>query len=783
MGKEKNMKNIKNESNVNNMNNLNNFNKKKFIIPQVTDQSTRQEEVIKVNKTENSKPVIERSERFVSTMYGSKVKDVDYYPTADFNNGGRQYDFMRNGNKVTELDTRDYCVPKQEDFYGYAPIEDKKNDEEIKTFGTQSQTKSTYSSFAPQVPYDKYIKQEEKPESQEKTENVLFEQKFEEQSSFKQNSEEQSPNQYSFGMRYEEQKEEVKIQESQFVHEQSFNETVLEQNDDERQDNNEYEASNQYDEISSDFYSDEKDDSIDDLADDDFDSEEELEEEPEWNPLPTQKAAPSEKKKADKYTNLKNEKKSNYRFPSINLLKRKNPNAQSSFEGAEKQKDIINMTLEEFDIGGHVVSYQKGPTVTLFEVQLDQGVKYNKITTIKENLQGNLEAIAIRVYAPIPGKRTAGIEVPNIDREMVYFGDLVARPEFMNDKNPLKVIFGMDVTGTPQYVSISEMPHALIAGCTRSGKSVCINTILMSLIYRAHPDDVKLILIDPKKVEFTKYQGLPHLATPVITDPKLAIATMRWLVDEMEDRYDFFSSIGVTNYQEYLEMQGNSIDTKHIPYLVLVIDEFADLMQTGGSDVETIVARLTAKARAAGIHLIVATQRPSVDVISGTIKSNLPTRIAFKVQKALDSTIILDKTGAEKLLGNGDMLYYNEMGKECRIQGAFISTAEIKEVVNSIRTGDVKYVFTPDDLQQKAEAESEDDIMNDPMFAPIARHIVETQNASINRIQTRFKCGFNRVQAIVEKLCELGVVSENLGSKARTVLMEPADLEDILSRR
>lgn len=753
-------------------------NKKKFIIHQVTDQSTKPEEVIKVNKTENAKPVIDRSERFVSTMYGSKVKDVDYYPTADFNNGGRQYDFMRDGNKITEKDTRDYCVPKQEEFYGYAPIEDKSSDEEIQTFDTPSQAKPTPSSFAPQVSYDQYIKQEEIIEDKaEEEEQIVYEQVSE---------------RYSYDNNFEEQNEQVKPQE-----EPERTESVLEQAESNEQtessENTEYEASNQYDEISSDFYSGKNDDTIDDLADNDFDDEDSLddfdnsddddEEEPEWNPLPTQKAAPSEHKKTEKYTSLKNEKKSNYRFPSINLLRRKNPNVQSSFEGAEKQKEIINMTLEEFDIGGHVVSYQKGPTVTLFEVQLDQGVKYNKITTIKENLQGNLEAIAIRVYAPIPGKRTAGIEVPNIDREMVYFGDLVARPEFMNDKNPLKVIFGIDVTGTAQYVSISEMPHALIAGCTRSGKSVCINTILMSLIYRAHPDDVKIILIDPKKVEFTKYQGLPHLATPVITDPKLAIATMRWLVDEMEDRYDFFSSIGVTNYQEYLEMQGNSIDTKHIPYLVLVIDEFADLMQTGGSDVESIVARLTAKARAAGIHLIVATQRPSVDVISGTIKSNLPTRIAFKVQKALDSTIILDKTGAEKLLGNGDMLYYNEMGKECRIQGAFISTAEIKEVVNSIRTGDVKYVFTPDDLQQKAENESEDDIMNDPMFAPIARHIVQTQNASINRIQTRFKCGFNRVQSIVEKLCELGVVSENLGSKARTVLMEPADLEDILSRK
>ena len=769
--------------------------KKKFIIHQVTDQSTKQEEVIKVKESENSKPVIERSERFVSTMYGSKVKDVDYYPTADFNNGGKQYDFMRDGNKVTEKDTRDYCVPKQEDFYGYAPIEDKTSDEEIKNFDTPSQTQSSQNSFAPQVSYDQYVRQDSTQENVQDNvqENV--------QENVRRTMEE-VPQQYNYygysqeNVQRNREEEQVKVREEQpkYQEEKEDIETILEKDEQEEtviKEEIEYEASNQYDEISDDFYSDDNgdnednednEDKIDDLADDDFEDEESFSEE-EWNPLPTQKSAPAQAKHTDKYTNLKNEKKSNYKFPSINLLRRKNPNSQSSFEGAEKQKEIINMTLEEFDIGGHVVSYQKGPTVTLFEVQLDQGVKYNKILTIKENLQGNLEAIAIRVYAPIPGKRTAGIEVPNIDREMVYFGDLVARPEFMNDKNPLKVIFGMDVTGTPQYVSISEMPHALIAGCTRSGKSVCINTILMSLIYRAHPDDVKIILIDPKKVEFTKYQGLPHLATPVITDPKLAIATMRWLVDEMEDRYDFFSSIGVTNYQEYLEMQGNSIDTKHIPYLVLVIDEFADLMQTGGSDVETIVARLTAKARAAGIHLIVATQRPSVDVISGTIKSNLPTRIAFKVQKALDSTIILDKTGAEKLLGNGDMLYYNEMGKECRIQGAFISTAEIKEVVNSIRTGDVKYVFTPEDLQQKAENESEDDIMNDPMFAPIARHIVQTQNASINRIQTRFKCGFNRVQSIVEKLCELGVVSENLGSKARTVLMEPADLEDILSRK
>ena len=249
----------------------------------------------------------------------------------------------------------------------------------------------------------------------------------------------------------------------------------------------------------------------------------------------------------------------------------------------------------------------------------------------------------------------------------------------------------------------------------------------------------------------------------------------------MEDRYDFFASLGLTDYDDYLRTQRNSVDMKHIPYIVLIIDEFADLMLVGGKEVEEIVSRLTAKARAAGIHLIIATQRPSVDVISGTIKSNLPTRISFKVKTALDSNIILDHAGAEKLLGNGDMLYFDDAGKECRIQGAFISPEELKAVTDSIRSGNFDFMFTQDDLKSKNE-ESEDDVTGDDLFVTIARYVVQTQNASINSIQKRFKCSFNRAQAIIEKLAELGVVSENLGSRARTVLMEPADFEDILQR-
>lgn len=479
---------------------------------------------------------------------------------------------------------------------------------------------------------------------------------------------------------------------------------------------------------------------------------------------------------------VKPRKKAKYVAPPIDVLKIRPSDEKPNDTEQINQRNIIDLTLKQFDIGGHVVNYTKGPTVTQFEVQLDDGVRNQKIIPIQSNLQGNLHATSIRMQIPIPLKSTIGIEVPNVKRDTIYFGDMINNKKFLNDGNPLNVVLGVNINGEPVYLDIPKMPHGLIAGQTGSGKSVCINAIIASILYKAHPDDVKLILIDPKRVEFSKYSGIPHLATPIITEPKMANAALKWVVDEMENRYRLFEATGATKYSEYIEEAKTDNRMKYIPYIVVIIDELADLMVTSGPEVEESILRITQKARAAGIHLIVATQRPSVNIISGTIKTNIPTRIAFKVGKALDSNIILDRAGAEKLLGLGDMLYIDDLGVENRIQGAFISSSEIKQVVQSLEHYNRdEYLFTEDDLKKKTMVDNSNDALQDELFEDIARYVVINKTASINMLQKKFSCGFSRIQAIIIKLGELGVVSENLGSRAREVLVNITELEEILS--
>lgn len=476
------------------------------------------------------------------------------------------------------------------------------------------------------------------------------------------------------------------------------------------------------------------------------------------------------------------QKKSKYVAPPLNILKIKPDDESDDFANTNKQRDIIDITLKQFGIKGHVINFTKGPTVTQFEVKLDEGVLNSKIRPIQSNLQGNLQATSIRLEIPIPGRETIGIEVPNITRETVFFGDMIQNKKFLNDGNPMNVVLGVNISGEPVYMDISKMPHGLIAGGTGSGKSVCINCIICSILYKAHPDDVKLILIDPKRVEFKRYSGIPHLATPIITEPKMANLALQWVVDEMENRYTLFESAGVAQYKEYVEEEVHDVRLKHIPYLVVIIDELADLMMTAGNEVETSIMRIAQKARAAGIHLIVATQRPTTDIVSGNIKTNIPTRIAFKVRQAIDSNIIIDHAGAEKLLGMGDMLYTDEGGVENRIQGPFISGHEIKGIVESLSQyeSDRTYLFTEEDLKKKTMVDHSNDALDDELFQDIARYVVETNNASINTLQRKFSCGFSRIQAIIIKLGELGVVSENLGSRAREVLVNMTELEEIL---
>ena len=500
------------------------------------------------------------------------------------------------------------------------------------------------------------------------------------------------------------------------------------------------------------------------------------------NPTPIPPRNNSVPKQGNTKTEIKPKKRTKYYAPPIDILNVKPDNYENNDSETLRQRDSIDLTLKQFDIGGHVVNFTKGPTVTQFEVQLDDGVRNQKIVPIQSNLQGNLKATSLRMQIPIPGKATIGIEVPNAERETVFFGDMIKNPKFLKDGNPLNVVLGLNIDGEPVYLDIPKMPHGLIAGCTGSGKSVCINAIIASILYKAHPDDVKLVLVDPKRVEFARYAGIPHLASPIITEPKMANAALKWVVDEMENRYRLMEATGVSKYTEYLEEEKHDARLKHIPYIVIIIDELADLMMTSGPEVEESIMRITQKARAAGIHLIVATQRPSVDIISGTIKTNIPTRIAFKVKKSLDSTIIIDHVGAEKLLGDGDMLYTDDRGVENRIQGAFISGGEIKRLVNSLgETTQTEFLFTEEDLKKKTTVDHSNDAFEDELFEDIARYVVENNTASINLLTKKFGCGFSRIQAIIIKLGELGVVSENLGSRAREVLVNIDELEEILN--
>ena len=718
-------------------------NKKNFFIPQIEED---QNEVKQENNNANAqKKENYKTEKFVSPIFGTRVKDDDYYPSFSYQNGGRQYDSFRDEDKrVRQDDYKDYIINPNTIYQGNNNNNNNQNYQE-----TNSQNYAN--SMRNSAPNSSYIMNVTNP--------------YVENGEVKQNSNPNNVYNIPNNNAYDNQNY------------QNMNNNV----------NNQFEEQTpppvkEYHDI----YASEENYNSYGIEEQDVESDEELENYSPYASKNTEEERPVKveyKKVSDKQIKPKLEKKQKYFYPPVSLLKHKDSSSVDDMSGVQRQRDIIDQTLQEFGIGGRVVRFTKGPTVTLFEVQVDPGVKYAKIPQIQNNLQGNLEALSIRILAPIPGKATVGIEVPNISRDTVLFGDMVSN-EFLNDGNPINVVLGQDISGDPVYLNIQKMPHGLIAGSTGSGKSVCINCIITSILYKAHPDDVKLILIDPKKVEFAKYQGIPHLACPIINDNKLAAAALKWAVDEMESRYETIAASGAVNYLEYLDLIGATKEYKHMPYIVIIIDEMADLMLSG-ADVEDSIARLTAKARAAGIHLIVSTQRPSVNVINGTIKTNIPSRIAFKVNKALDSNIILDHVGAEKLLGNGDMLYDEDNGRQRRLQGSYISTSEIKEVVSYIEDNyAAEFLFNTDELQKISQAGlpgEGDDATSDELFASIARYVVATQNASINNIQKKFGCGFNRVQSIIQKLEELGVVGANVGSRARSVLMQEEDLEDILS--
>ncbi|WP_067727499.1 DNA translocase FtsK [Oceanobacillus damuensis] len=435
-----------------------------------------------------------------------------------------------------------------------------------------------------------------------------------------------------------------------------------------------------------------------------------------------------------------------------------------------EQQELLEQTLKYFNVRAKVVKATQGPSVTRFEVQPEMGVKVSKIKNLSDDLKLNMSAKDIRIEAPIPGKNTVGIEIPNQKAEMVGLQGIFETDDFKDSKSPLSIALGLTIEGYPKITNIQKMPHGLIAGATGSGKSVCINTILISLIYKAHHEDVKFLLIDPKMVELAPYNGIPHLVAPVITDVKAATQSLKWAVNEMEDRYEKFVQEGVRDIERFNQKvikQGRG--NQKMPFIVIVIDELADLMMMSPQDVEDSISRIAQKARACGIHLLLATQRPSVDVITGLIKANIPTRIAFSVSSQIDSRTIVDASGAEKLLGRGDMLFVeNGAGKSVRLQGPFVSDDEIERVTNYARSiAEPDYLFEQEQLlEQLSVDEDEDELMEDAI-----QFILSQNSASTSLLQRHFKIGYNRAARLIDSLESRGIISGQNGSKPRDVLI------------
>lgn len=490
-----------------------------------------------------------------------------------------------------------------------------------------------------------------------------------------------------------------------------------------------------------------------------------------------------------------------YQFPSVTLLKAPKGGSGKKNAGAQLQETArhLQQIMEDFGVNATVTNASQGPAVTRFEVQPAHGVKVNKIIALSDDIKLNLAVPDIRMEAPIPGKAAVGIEVPNKENSTVMFRELVESKEFKDHPSRIAFAVGKDIGGNIMVSDIAKMPHLLIAGATGSGKSVCINTLIMSILYKARPDEVKLIMVDPKVVELSAYNGIPHLLIPVVTDPKKAAGALNWAVTEMMGRYNKFAEMNVRNIEGY----NSKIDSiaaieddskpEKMPQIVIIVDELADLMMVAPGEVEDAICRLAQLARAAGIHLIIATQRPSVNVITGLIKANMPSRIAFAVSSGVDSRTILDMNGAEKLLGKGDMLFspYG-LPKPLRVQGAFVSDAEVAAVVEFLSSqnagnagGNEEIAEKMKQMQAAVESAVSSDVSGggndrDVLFAEAGKFIIEKEKASIGMLQRWFKIGFNRAARIMDQLADAGVVGEEEGTKPRKVLMSMEEFEQYL---
>lgn len=486
-----------------------------------------------------------------------------------------------------------------------------------------------------------------------------------------------------------------------------------------------------------------------------------------------------------------------YHFPPIDLLRKGKAKSVDSSRELRETAERLRQTLQTFGVKVTITDISQGPAVTRYELQPEQGVKVSKIVGLSDDIKLNLAATDIRIEAPIPGKAAIGIEVPNRENTAVALRDLLDTKEFKEFDSRLAFAVGKDIAGKTVVTDIAKMPHMLIAGATGSGKSVCINTLIMSILYKAKPDEVKLIMVDPKVVELSVYNGIPHLLIPVVTDPKKAAAALHWGVAEMTDRYQRFADFNVRDLKGYnkkleeMQARGETEIPAKMPQIVIIVDELADLMMVAPGEVEESICRLAQLARAAGIHLIIATQRPSVDVITGLIKANMPSRIAFSVSSGVDSRTILDMNGAEKLLGKGDMLFYPQgYTKPARVQGAFVSDKEVSDVVEYLKNQRLGNVYSSDieekiaDMGAASAGGSADTTSDkDEYFVEAGKFIIEKDKASIGMLQRMFKIGFNRAARIMDQLSEAGVVGEEEGTKPRKVLMSMEQFEQYIEEQ
>lgn len=484
------------------------------------------------------------------------------------------------------------------------------------------------------------------------------------------------------------------------------------------------------------------------------------------------------------------EQKPEYVFPPLSLLVRgERNNGGSTDEQLRQTAAKLKSTLESFGVKVQITNVSCGPSVTRYEIQPEQGVKVSKIVGLSDDIKLNLAVADIRIEAPIPGKAAIGIEVPNKENTTVMLRDLLESREFQNSKSGIAFAAGRDIGGKVILADIAKMPHLLIAGATGSGKSVCINTLIMSIIYKAKPEDIRMIMVDPKVVELSVYNGIPHLLIPVVTDPKKAAGALNWAVMEMTDRYKKFAELNVRDLKGYnekiSEAEYASPDYPKLPQIVIIVDELADLMMVAPGEVEDAICRLAQLARACGIHLVIATQRPSVNVITGLIKANIPSRIAFSVSSSVDSRTIIDMGGAEKLLGKGDMLFYpSGYQKPLRVQGAFVSDKEVNDVVAFLRESQNDQVNYNDEITSKITSAGPVDTPGnserDVYFVEAGKFIIEKDKASIGMLQRVFKIGFNRAARIMDQLSEAGVVGPEEGTKPRKVLMSPEEFENYI---